>query len=60
MRTDEEEEASKCYFRNSFCLFCPICPFLSALFFVRFENTGYLTDKNGQKRTKTDKNGHKR
>ena len=43
MRTDEEEEASKCYFRNSFC------PFLSALFFVRFENTGYRTDKNGHK-----------
>ena len=46
MRTDEEEEASKCYFRNSFC---PFLSYLSALFFVRFENTGYRTDKNGQK-----------
>ena len=42
MRTDEEEEASKCYFRNSFC------PFLSALFFVRLKIQG-------TERTKTDK-----
>ena len=33
MRTDEEEEASKCYFRNSFCPFLSVfvrpifCPF---------------------------------
>ena len=44
MRTDEEEEASKCYFRNSFCPICPICPpyFLSVL------------KIQGTERTKTD------
>ena len=52
MRTDEEEEASKSLNVISvtvFVRFCPICPFLSALFFVRFENAGYRTDKNGHK-----------
>ena len=44
MRTDEEEESSKCYFRNSFCPICPICPpyFLSVL---------KIRVPNGQKRT---------
>ena len=45
MRTDEEEESSKCYFRNSFC------PFLSYLsVFVRPIFCPFWVP-NGQKRT---------
>ena len=51
MRTDEEEEASKCYFRNSFCpflsVFVRICPFLFALFLS-------VLKIQGTERTKTD------
>ena len=41
----EEEEASKCYFRNSFCPFLSVfvrfCPFLSV--FVRSDKSGHKT-----------------